>query len=134
GGVEGGGGAGGPARAPAEAPVAPAAATPLALRPARPAAEPARSRIDAEQWVGAVALQNVGAVLLLVGFFFLVLWGYSTGRFGPGVLVVAGVLTGIGVIWRGDRLQRSVRGVGHALIGVGAGIVWLSLYLGHTTL
>jgi len=82
--------------------------------------------------VGAVALQNVGAVLLLVGFFFLVLWGYSTHRLGPGVLVAAGVVAGLGVIWRGDRLQRTVRGLGAALIG--AGVVWLSLYLGHTTL
>ena len=115
---------------------APAAAPALVSRPApaAPAAAPARHGAEMEQWVGAVALQNIGAVLLLVGFFFLVLWGYSTHRFGPGVLVAAGVATGLGVVWRGDRLQRSVRGVGHALIGVGAGSVWLSLYLGHTTL
>jgi uncharacterized membrane protein len=81
-----------------------------------------------------VGLQNAGAVLLLVGFFFLVLWGYTTGRFGPQVLVVAGVVAGIGVVWRGDRLRRSVQGVGDALLGVGAGIVWLSIYLGWTTL
>ena len=95
-----------------------------------PAARPA----DAEQWVGAVGLQNVGSVLLLVGFFFLVLWGYTTGRFGPLVLVAAGVLAGVGVAWRGDRLRRTVQGLGDALLGVGAGIVWLSLYLGWTTL
>jgi len=89
---------------------------------------------DAEQWIGAVGLQNAGAVLLLVGFFFLVLWGYTTGRFGPQVLVVAGVVAGVGVVWRGDRLRRSVQGVGDALLGVGAGIVWLSIYLGWTTL
>jgi len=108
-----------------------AASAPPAHAPApRPAARPA----DAEQWIGAVALQNVGSVLLLVGFFFLVLWGYTTGRFGPLVLVVAGVLAGIGVAWRGDRLRRTVQGLGDALLGVGAGIVWLSLYLGWTTL
>jgi uncharacterized membrane protein len=81
-----------------------------------------------------VGLQNVGSVLLLVGFFFLVLWGYTTGRFGPLVLVAAGVIAGFGVVWRGDRLRRSVQGIGDALIGVGAGIVWLALYLGYTTL
>src|SRR5690242_11249931 len=66
------------AEAPAPSHVAPAAlphATPAPSAPARghpplPATRPA----DAEQWIGAVGLQNAGAVLLLVGFFFLVLW------------------------------------------------------------
>jgi uncharacterized membrane protein len=87
-----------------------------------------------EQLVGGVWLQNAGSVLLLVGFFFLILWGYATGRLGPGVLVGAGVLAGVGLVWRGDRMRRSVRGIGHALIGVGAGVVWLALYLGHFNL
>src|SRR5262249_41545177 len=64
-----------------------------------PPPAPAARRDDAEQWVGAVGLQNVGSVLLLVGFFFLVLWGYTTGRFGPLVLVAAGVIAGFGVVW-----------------------------------
>ena len=122
------------------APVAPPAAAaatshaPAALPAPAHAPRPATRPADAEQWVGAVGLQNAGSVLLLVGFFFLVLWGYTTGRFGPLVLVVAGVLAGIGVAWRGDRLRRTVQGLGDALLGVGAGIVWLSLYLGWTTL
>ena len=128
-----------PVRAPNEIapphapPVVPVAHAPVTVTPAhapRPATRPA----DAEQWIGAVGLQNVGSVLLLVGFFFLVLWGYTTGRFGPLVLVAAGALAGIGVVWRGDRLRRTVQGLGDALLGVGAGIVWLSLYLGWTTL
>ena len=123
-----------PAHEPAPAPHAPAAPAVAAPPPVVAAPAPASRRADAEQWVGAVGLQNVGSVLLLVGFFFLVLWGYTTGRFGPLVLVVAGVFSGLGVTWRGDRLRRSVQGLGDALIGVGAGIVWLSLYLGYTTL
>ena len=120
-----------PAAVPTAAPAhAPATAAPMHAAAAKAATRPA----DAEQWIGAVGLQNVGSVLLLVGFFFLVLWGYTTGRFGPLVLVVAGVLAGIGVVWRGDRLRRTVQGLGDALLGVGAGIVWLSLYLGWTTL
>ena len=113
---------------PSPIPRAPALAPPLSQP------TPAARRADVEQWVGAVGLQNAGSVLLLVGFFFLVLWGYTTGRFGPLVLVVAGVVSGLGVTWRGDRLRRTVQGLGDALIGVGAGIVWLSLYLGYTTL
>jgi uncharacterized membrane protein len=103
-----------------------------ATGPAEPASTSApRRHRDVEALVGGVWLQNAGAVLLLVGFFFLILWGYATGRFGPGVLVAAGVLAGLGLVWRGTRMRRSVRGVGHALIGVGAGVVWLSIHLGH---
>jgi uncharacterized membrane protein len=87
-----------------------------------------------EELVGSVWLQNVGAVLLLLGVFFLILWGYTTGRIGPGVLVGAGVALGAAVIWRGDRMARRLPLFGHALIGIGLGIAYLSLYLGHFTL
>ncbi len=112
----------------------PVAAAPPGVTVAAPATPPAagpRPRRDVEQLVGGVWLQNAGAVLLLTGFFFLILWGYATGRFGPGALVLAGVFAGLGLVWRGARMRRSVRGVGHALIGVGAGVVWLAVYLGH---
>jgi len=89
---------------------------------------------DLEQLVGGVWLQNAGSVVVLVGVFFLILWGWTTGRFGPGVLVAAGVGLGLGVAWRGDRTRRGLPGIGHALIGVGLGIIYLSLYLGHFTL
>src|SRR5262249_51228122 len=45
-----------------------------------------------------------------------------------------GVVVGFGFVWRGDRMARSVPGFGHALIGVGLGAVYLSLYLGRFTL
>lgn len=105
------------------APAIPAAPGPVSALP--------RPRGDVEQLVGGVWLQNAGAVLILIGFFFMIVWGYVTGRFGPGVLVAAGVLAGLGLTWRGARMRRTVRGVGHALIGVGAGVVWLSIWLGH---
>lgn len=87
-----------------------------------------------EDLIGSVWFQNVGAVLILVGAFFLILWGYSTGRFGPGVLVGAGVAVGLAITWRGDRLVASLPRFGQALIGLGFGIVYLSLFLGHFTL
>jgi predicted membrane protein DUF2339 len=65
---------------------------------------------------------------------FLILWGWTSGRFGAGVLVAAGAGVGLGVAWRGDRMRRTLQGIGHALIGVGCGVVYLSLYLGHFTL
>lgn len=118
----------------------PAAAQPADIRPLErpvrpvpgtPTPRPQRATLDLEQLVGGVWLQNAGAVLLLVAFFFLILWGYATRRLGPGVLVLAGALAGLGLVWRGDRMRRSVPGIGHALIGVGAGVLWLAVYMGH---
>ncbi len=120
---------------------APAAAAPPAAGPAPPVAAPpiagpARGfdSSRAEELVGSIWLQNAGALLLLLGVFFLILWGYTTGRFGPGVLVAAGVTLGMALAWRGDRMARSLPLFGHALIGIGLGTVYLSLYLGHFTL
>ena len=103
-----------------------AAPAPVAGRPS----EGAR----VEQLIGGIWFQNVGSVLLLLGVFFLILWGYTTGRIGPAVLVFAGAGLGFVLAWRGDRIARSLPAFGHALIGVGLGIVYLSLYLGHFTL
>jgi uncharacterized membrane protein len=87
-----------------------------------------------EDTIGGVWMQNVGAVVLLLGIFLFILWGYSTGRIGPGVLVATGVGIGLFAVWRGDRLARSLPRLGHAFIGAGFGAIYLSLYLGHYTL
>ena len=130
------GAAGVPAGA-AEASAPPSAGPhPAAAQGRGAAAAPAR-RLDSEgieQLVGSVWLQNVGSVLLLLGVFFMILWGYNTGRLGPGVLVAAGVALGLAFVWRGDAIARSVPAFGHALIGIGLGIAYLALYVGHFTL
>jgi uncharacterized membrane protein len=84
-----------------------------------------------EQRVGGIWLQNVGAVLLLFGAFLMIVWGYTSGRLGAGALVASGVGLGLALVWRGDRTARTVRAFGHALIGIGLGVVYLSIYLGH---
>jgi uncharacterized membrane protein len=114
-------------------PIARAAAAVPAPRPER-APPPAGGSRGIEQLVGGVWLQNVGSVLVLLGVFFLILWGYTTGRLGAGALVAAGVLLGLAFVWRGFRTARELPAFGHALIGIGLGIVYLSLYLGHFTL
>jgi uncharacterized membrane protein len=120
-----------PTPPPSPPPPPPAAA--LAPIPA-PATHRGFDTSHAEQVIGSVWLQNVGAVLLLLGVFFLILWGYTTGRLGAGVLVAAGAALGLALAWRGDRMARSLPLLGHALIGVGLGTIYLSLYLGHFTL
>lgn len=123
-----------PVSAPVPVLVAPALPPPLAAPAPTPKPRSAMSVSQMEEWVGSVWLQNAGSVLVLVGVFFLILWGYSTGRLGPEVLVAAGVAMGLGFLWRGDRVTRTTPAFGHALLGIGVGIVYLSLYVGHVQL
>jgi uncharacterized membrane protein len=113
----------GPAAQPAPAPSAPAPPAPTPHRP-----------LDVtrlEQLIGGIWFQNVGSVLLLLGSFFLILWGYTQGKIGPEILVLAGVVLGVVIAWRGDRISRTIRPLGHAFLGVGLGVVYITLYLGH---
>jgi len=125
---------------PQAAPPPPAAPPPAPLPlPARsiasaPAPAPAPRRHDPtrlEQQIGGIWMQNVGSVLLLLGAFFLIVWGYATGRIGPGVMVLSGVLLGGVVVWRGGVIARSLQALGNALIGVGLGTIYITLYVGH---
>lgn len=118
--------------APAPIPAAPPILAAPSVAPA-PSAAPAARR-DAEEWVGGTWLQNIGSLLLLLGVFFLLIWGYTTGRVGPTGLVVAGVLAGAVFAWRGDRVARTLPGFGHALVGIGIGAAYLSLHVGHFVL
>jgi uncharacterized membrane protein len=129
-----------PARAPETRPspqrsdVPMVAPSPAASAPMRESPAHAFENSGAEQMLGGIWFQNIGAVLLLFGVFFMIVWGYSTGRLGPAVLMGAGIALGLAFVWRGDRLSRRFTAIGHAVIGVGLGIVYLSLYLGHFTL
>ncbi len=111
----------------------PPATPPVSLAPTIAPVAPTARR-DAEEWVGGTWLQNIGSLLLLLGVFFLLIWGYTTGRVGPTGLVVAGVLAGALFAWRGDRVARTLPGFGHALVGIGIGAAYLSLHVGHFVL
>jgi uncharacterized membrane protein len=118
-----------PPASPPSAPAPPAAAR-IRERPAVPKERPRPERV-LEEWVGGVGLQHVGSGLLLLGVLFFLIWGYTSGRVPPPVLVGAGVTLGAAFVWRGDRVGRAVRPFGHALIGTGIGIAYISIYLGH---
>ena len=124
-----------PPQAAVVAPIAPAPAVIPAFAPPPPAIPtPSPRPIDSdrlEQLIGGIWLQNVGSVLLLLGTFFLILWGYTQGKIGPEILVAAGVALGIVLAWRGDRIAQTLRPLGHALLGVGLGVVYITIYLGH---
>src|SRR6185295_6559077 len=123
----------GPGVAPPPVPARTAVAAVAAPRPATSSPAPQTSR-NLEQQFGGIWLQNIGAVLLLLGVFFMILWRYTPGRFGAEVLVGAGVAMGLVLAWRGDRMIRRLPRLGPTFIGVGLGVVYLSLYLGHFTL
>ena len=124
-----------PADPPTRAPVLAHADSAVRVEAFAPATGPAPAELDRmEQLVGGVWLQNLGAVLLLLGVFLMIVWGYSTHRFGPEVLVAAGVVLGLVFAWRGDRVARTMPRFGHALIGIGLGIVYLTLDLGYVRL
>ncbi len=116
------------------APAAPTTAPPTAATQGTSHARDGSALERLEQTIGGVWLQNLGAVLLLAGVFFLIVWGWTTGRFGPEVPVVAGVVVGAVLVWRGDRLRRSLPGLGHAFIGLGFGVAYVTLFLGYFTL
>ena len=119
-------------------PVAPALASTPTPAPA-PAMQPVHSRGEEprldrsrlEQQIGGIWMQNAGSVLLLLGAFFLIVWGYANKRIGPEVLVLAGVGLGIVMAWRGHVIGRTLVALGNAFIGVGLGVVYITLYLGH---
>ncbi len=120
---------------PVESPIATVSAPlPPAAPPAPMPHRPARTLESLEQQIGGVWLQNIASVLILLGVFFLIVWGFTTGRFGPQVLVAAGVALGFALVWRGDRVARHLPHFGHALIGLGLGAAYVSLYLGRFTL
>ena len=96
-----------------------------------PTTRPIRDRDRLEEQIGGIWMQNVGSVLLLLGAFFLIVWGYANGRIGAEVLVLAGVALGAVVAWRGSVIGRSLAALGNAFIGVGLGVIYITLYLGH---
>jgi len=118
------------------------APTPALARTSSPAPVPTlqsihsrgEARLDhgrLEQQIGGIWMQNAGSVLLLLGAFFLIVWGYANKRIGPEILVLAGVALGIVVAWRGHVIGRTLTALGNALIGIGLGVVYITLYLGH---
>lgn len=117
-----------PAPPPAPSLIAPPAAP---IPPPAATVRPPRDRDRLEEQIGGIWMQNVGSVLLLLGAFFLIVWGYANGRIGPEVLVLAGVALGVVTAWRGFVIGRTLAALGNAFIGIGLGVVYITLYLGH---
>jgi uncharacterized membrane protein len=111
-----------------------AAAPPPPLQPARPAppasprpAPTTASGID-EQWIGQRGLLAVGVVALLMATGYLLKLSFERGWIPPVMRCIGGALLGFTVGAIGWRLHQRYRTYGAALIGCGAGIIYLSVW------
>lgn len=133
------------AAAPAPAPVAPAAAAPAPAPPPAPvppapppraageppgapaAPRPARP-LSGERWIGQRVFLGIGVVALLMAAGYLLKLSFDRNWISPVVRCAGGVIAGIAVGALGWRLEPRYRTYGAALIGAGAGIIYLSIW------
>ena len=111
----------------------PAAQPPPPLEPARPT-PPGRRVVPAsavsidERWIGQRGLLAVGVVALLMATGYLLKLSFERGWIPPVMRCIGGALLGgiVGAI--GWRLHQRYRTYGAALVGCGAGIIYLSVW------
>ena len=130
---------------PAEAPAAPpppppppppAAVPPPALGAAPPPAAPSTPRRPAisfpgpgsERWIGQRVFLGIGVVALLVAAGYLLKLSFDREWISPVMRCIGGVVAGLAVGALGWRLEPRYRTYGAALVGAGAGIVYLSIW------
>jgi uncharacterized membrane protein len=112
----------------ASAPPSPAP-TPPPADPSPPPRRPAPFESPlSEQWIGQRGLLAVGVLALLMATGYLLKLSFDRGWIPPIMRCIGGVMLGIAVGGIGWRLQSRYRTYGAALIGCGAGIVYLSVW------
>jgi uncharacterized membrane protein len=101
-----------------------------------PAGTPGSEREAVSSWEGRVGgtwLSRVGALLLVLGTAFFLRHAFENEWIGPAGRVAIGCLAGIVLVAGGGRLARrpAYRVPAHALVAVGIGVLYLSLYAAH---
>jgi len=96
-----------------------------APRPSRPAAFAA---LASEKWIGQRVFLGIGVVALLVAAGYMLKLSFERGWISPVMRCAGGVLAGVGVGALGWRLEPRYRTYGAALVGAGAGIIYLSIW------
>ena len=81
-----------------------------------------------EQWIGQRGLLAIGVVALLMATGYLLKLSFDRGWISPVMRCVGGALLGVAVGAIGWRLLERYRTYGAALIGCGAGIIYLSVW------
>lgn len=120
---------------PAVAPSAPRAEAPPPAPPSVPsppasAAPPPflSARLSSEAWIGQRGLLAVGVLALLLAAGYLLKLSFDRGWITEAGRCIGGVVAGVAVGALGWRLQARYRTYGAALIGCGAGIVYLAVW------
>ena len=84
--------------------------------------------LDSEQWIGQRVFLGIGVVALLMAAGYLLKLSFDRGWISPVMRCAGGVLAGLGVGALGWRLESRYRTYGAALVGAGAGIIYLSIW------
>ncbi|HJR17927.1 MAG TPA: DUF2339 domain-containing protein, partial [Gemmatimonadales bacterium] len=108
----------------AEAAIAP----PVPPPPRRPPLPRRAPLLSSEQWVGQRLLLAVGVVALILAAGYLLRLSFDRGWISPIMRCIGGAIGGIVVGAVGWHLQPRYRTYGAALIGCGAGIIYLSVW------
>ncbi len=124
------------AAAPASAPVtgaasavAPPIAAPRPAPPWRPEPAPQAPAFSFEVFFAGRGLQLVGLFLVLLGTAFFLNLAFTRGWIGPAERIMLGLVCGVALVGAGARgLRSSGTPVAEGLIGLGAGILYLSLW------
>lgn len=104
------------------------AAAPAAGTPAAPA-RPAPSRLDLEALIAGRWLNRVGIVALLLAVTFFLKYAFDNDWIGPAGRVAIGLLAGAALLaWSPYLLRRGYRYFSEGIAGLGAGVLYLSLY------
>lgn len=81
-----------------------------------------------ERWIGQRVFLGIGVVALLMATGYLLKLSFERGWISPVMRCAGGVAAGIGVGALGWRLEPRYRTYGAALVGAGAGIIYLSIW------
>jgi len=101
-----------------------------------PSASDSRPAAEVGQWEGRLGgtwLSRVGAILFFLGVGFFLKHAFEQDWIGPAGRVTVGLVAGLVLMAGGVRLARGAtyRVPAQSLIGVGIGILYLSLYAAH---
>jgi uncharacterized membrane protein len=127
-----------PVASPANEPVGPTPIVPPSPLSAEPGPRPAAPRpsrpgagspgLDSERWIGQRVFLGIGVVALLMAAGYLLKLSFDRGWISPVMRCMGGVVAGLGVGALGWRLESRYRTYGAALVGAGAGIIYLSIW------